>query len=199
MKQITISLLFGFIFFTTAIAQQTGNKNISVCLSANEIKLYKLVMEYRKTVGLPAISLSTSLCFVAQTHCKDLANNKPNSGRCNLHSWSSNAHCSSCCYTPDHAKANCMWAKPRELTNYTGNGFEIAYNIWHSDDANYTVQPEEALKGWQQSTGHNEVIINKGIWKNMQWNAIGIGTYKGFAVIWFGTEKDVESMPLMCN
>ena len=35
-----------------------------------------------------------------------------------------------------------------------------------------------------------EVILNQGIWKNLNWNAIGVGILNGYAVIWFGEEFD---------
>ena len=155
----------------------------SQALTDEENKLYTIVMQYRKEKGLPAIPVSKSLNIVAKTHVIDLFNNKPTSENCNEHSWSSNGKWSSCCYTSDHAKAKCMWDKPRELTKYKGNGYEIAY--WNSDEAN----AENALSGWKESPGHNAVIINKGVWKQ-QWNAIGIGIYRNYAVIWFGNESD---------
>ncbi len=192
-----LSLLF--IVIAEVTAQKDSSKITKVCFTENEMILYKLVMQYRKTLGLPEIPLSSSLSYVAQTHVKDLAIYHPDKSGCNLHSWSNNGKWSSCCYTPDHKQANSMWNKPRELTNYKGNGYEIAFNVWHSDDANYIVTAEEALKGWKESKGHNEVVTNKGIWKTTQWNAIGIGIYKGYAVIWFGAEKDAEPMPVVCK
>lgn len=170
-------ILFTLSFFLTSII------SYSQVLSDEERKLYTIVMEYRKEKGLPNIPLSASLTYVAQTHVKDLANIKPDSGNCNTHSWSSNGPWNACCYTPDHAQADCMWSKPRELTSYKGKGYEIAFKS--SIDAN----AEAALAGWKSSPFHNAVIINQGIW-NRQWNAIGIGLYKGFAVIWFGNEFD---------
>ena len=44
-----------------------------VCLTAEEKKLYDLIMEYRKSKKLPPIPLSTKLTLVAQTHARDLA------------------------------------------------------------------------------------------------------------------------------
>jgi len=174
------------------IAQQSNHllKNFTVCINENEMNLYNLVMQYRQQNGLPIIPLSPSLTFVAQTHCKDLVVNKPKTANCNLHSWSTNGTWSSCCYTPDHQQAICMWNKPRELTNYKGDGFEIAFHIWRSDNATYTVTPQEALNGWKESQGHNDVILNKSIWNSISWNAIGIGIYQGYATIWFGSAKD---------
>ena len=153
-------------------------------LTAEEEKLYSLIMEYRKGKGLPSIPLSSSLTKVAQAHVKDLHQNRPNQNACNMHSWSSNGDWSSCCYTADHAKAQCMWDKPREMTNYKGNGYEIAYGAYGMN-----ATASGALAGWISSSGHHAVMINQGIWKS-PWNAIGIGIYEGFAVVWFGKEVD---------
>jgi len=154
-------------------------------LTSEEAKLYNNIMEYRASRGLPEIALSKSLTFVAQTHVKDLANNKPDVGNCNMHSWSNNGAWSSCCYTANHARAKCMWDKPSELTSYKGNGYEIAYGT-----SGHTATAKGSLAGWKSSSGHNAVMINQGTWNNHPWKAIGIGIYKGFAVVWFGEERD---------
>ncbi|MEA3497042.1 MAG: hypothetical protein U9R42_13530, partial [Bacteroidota bacterium] len=92
-------------------------------------------------------------------------------------------------YTPNHAKASCMWDKPRELTSYQGNGYEIACS---SDDPskNTILTANIALQSWKSSSGHKAVIINQGSWKKVEWKAIGIGLYKGYGVVWFGHEVD---------
>ncbi len=153
-------------------------------LSQKEQKLYDLVMAYRKQNNLPPVPVSPSLTYVAQLHVNDLRNNKPDSGSCNMHSWSAKGKWTPCCYTPDHSKANCMWSKPRELTYYNGSGFEIACN---SSDS---LQPAKALELWKASSGHNAVILNQGMWKQSNWKAIGIGMSENHAVIWFGQEHD---------
>jgi hypothetical protein len=86
-----------------------------------------------------------------------------------------------------------MWNKPREMTNYKGNGYEISYGGGSS------ITAEGALKGWKSSTGHNNVIINKDIWKNSNWQSIGIGIYKGYAMVWFGKDKDDQKMSTNSN
>ena len=156
-------------------------------LSDEEYKLYTLINSYRNSKGLSSIPLSKSLTFVAQTHAKDVINNKPTAGNCNLHSWSGNGNWSSCCYTSDHARAQCMWDKPRELTSYRGNGYEISHG---STSSSYKATAEGALNGWKSSLGHNEVIINRGKWHDNYWQAIGIGIHEGYACVWFGEEKD---------
>jgi dienelactone hydrolase len=81
-----------------------------------------------------------------------------------------------------------MWSKPRELTKYPGNGYEISY--W---DGSENATAAGALASWKQSSGHNAVIINQGIWGSHPWQAIGIGIYKGYSVVWFGEEVDSDS------
>lgn len=153
-------------------------------LSKEEMTLYELVMNFRQRNSLPIIPLSPSLSYVAQIHVKDLELNQPDTGKCNLHSWSSKGKWTAVCYTNDHSKAKNMWSKPSELTSYSGSGFEIA--SMSSDSIN----AKQALQLWQASSGHNAVIINQGIWKSTKWNAIGIGIYGKYAVIWFGEEID---------
>ena len=164
-----------------------------VCVSKEEMKLYELINEYRKTKGLPSIPLSRSLTFVAQTHVRDLAANHPDKGSCNLHSWSDKGTWTACCYTPDHKQALCMWNKPKELTKYPGQGFEIAF----MSTGNLTA--ESALNGWENSSHHNAVMTNTDIWKTSKWNAIGVAIYNGYSVVWFGREADAETVvPIEC-
>jgi hypothetical protein len=105
--------------------------------TSEEQKLYDLIMDYRKGKGLPSIPFSCSLTKVAQAHVKDLHLNKPDQNTCNMHSWSSKGSWSSCCYTDDHAEAECMWDKPREMTDYEGNGYEIAFGSYGMDATAY--------------------------------------------------------------
>lgn len=198
-KIITLNLFLVFLLTSFSFSQEKveyfSQQDLNeVCLSQEEIKLYKLVNEYRKQNGLASIALSRALTFVAQEHSKDLALNNPNKNEiCNLHSWSLKGEWTECCYTRDHAKANCMWDKPRELTNYTGNGFEIS--AWSSSN----ISAHQSLKIWKESSAHNQVMINKGIWENHSWKAIGIGIYNGYANIWFGKKIDVNEEPIMCK
>jgi len=143
-------------------------------------------MKYRKEKKLPEIPISKSLTYVAQGHAKDLHENFSFGNNCNMHSWSDKGKWKACCYTSDHAKAACMWDKPREMTSYKGNGYEIS----HGGSGGYIATAESALNSWKKSSGHNAVIINEGIWARSKWNAIGIGIHKEFAVVWFGKELD---------
>lgn len=178
--------------------ERAGNKLSEICLTQTEVELYKLINEYRTQKGLPAIKLSASLSIVARTHAKDQTENFKEGKRCNMHSWSNKGSWTSCCYTPDHKKAKCMWDKPRELTNYPGDGFEISFfsTYPHATAEDYA---KEILEGWQKSRGHNDVIINKSIWKDMKWQAIGIGINGEYADVWFGAEEDSAGEPRFCE
>ena len=168
----------------------TDSTATAICLSSEEKKLYDLIMAYRKSKRLPPIPYSAKLSKVAQTHVRDLETNYnyETASTCNPHSWSTKGTWTSCCYTSDHKQASCMWAKPKEIASYIGNGYEIAY--YSSAGANAT----EGLEGWKKSPGHNPLLINSGTWSKIKWQAIGIGIYGQYGVVWFGQEADESKM-----
>jgi hypothetical protein len=190
-----IAICILYLFFAGNIFSQTekSSKQLpDIKLTPTELELYRQICEYRAQKGLPEVKLSKSLCFVARTHAQDQTANHKYGSRCNLHSWSDDGKWSSCCYTPDHKKAACMWDKPRELTNYPGDGYEISfYSTFRFDTDEATAK--DILKGWKKSPGHNDVIINKNTWKNVEWNAMGVAVYGDYSNVWFGKETDNES------
>ncbi|NKB70497.1 MAG: CAP domain-containing protein [Candidatus Latescibacteria bacterium] len=148
------------------------------------------INQYRLEQGLQAIPVSVSLTKVAQAHVADSEQNSFSNG-CNLHSWSDQGDWTPCCYTNDHAQAQCMWDKPREISGgvYSGNGFEIsAYN-------SRMITPQGALEGWQGSSGHHNVILNRDIWADSNWQAMGAAVSTHYAVVWFGMESDPAGSP----
>ena len=167
------------------------------CLSAEEKKLFDIINSYRETRDLEHIPFSVSMSKVAKAHVRDLVDNYTykTGAKCNPHSWSDNGIWSSCCYTADHKKAQCMWDKPKEIANYDGYGYEILF--YSSDGAS----AGEALTGWQNSSAHHAVMINTGIWDKIEWGALGIGIYGQYAVAWFGeTEEEAPlNVPLVCQ
>lgn len=163
------------------------------CLSAKEAKLFLIVNEYRQLHGLPPIANARSLNKVARAHVIDLVENGPAEGTdsrgllCSLHSWSNNGSWKPVCYTKDHAHAEAMWDKPREITRftYTGDGYENAYATTDNE-----VTPEKVLEAWKGSPSHNDLLLETGIWKGSNLLALGIGIYKNHAVIWVGALVD---------
>ena len=126
------------------------------CASMAKEALISKVRSYRAEYGLPRIPISGALTQVAKTHVRDLARHGPHrkESQCNTHGWSDEGGWTPCCYTPDHARASCMWDKPREITDYEGGGFEIASGPGVSD-------AEDALSGWKSSPEHHAVLINE--------------------------------------
>ena len=156
-------------------------KNESTPLTSDEQKLALAINSYRKTLGLKSVPISNALTKVAQLHAADLKAFPPKEP-CNMHSWSANGKWTPCCYTPDHKQAQCMWLKPSELTDYAGNGYEIsAFN---------TAPQVDWLAQWKKSIGHNQVITNQSIWKEVEWKAMGLAIRPPYAVVWFGKEED---------
>lgn len=157
-------------------------------LSDDEAALYDALMQARTNEGLSRIPLSASLTLVAQVHADD-AHAHPDlfSESCNLHSWNTSSDWSGCCYTGDHAQAQCMWDKPKEIANFPGAGYEIAFR-GHGT-------PEQMVDAWLNSEGHRNVLLNNGSWASFPFESIGVGISNAengsrFAFVWFAVEPD---------
>lgn len=161
-----------------------------------EAQLAEQVNAYRRSLGLSAVSVSPALTKVAEAHAINfmlfgdgLDFGKDGRGMaCNLHSWAAGGPWRPFCYTDDHRYSDSMWNKPREVTGgiYAGNGYEIAF--WSGG----TATAENALASWKSSPGHNAVITESGAFKDMHFQAMGVGVYGHVAFIWFGTEPDKD-------
>ncbi|MFP6686999.1 MAG: CAP domain-containing protein [Polyangiaceae bacterium] len=161
---------------------ESGGPSPQGC-TASGLALIDEMNAYRQSQGLQTIPASSSLCIVSEHHVADLATNKPHApSECNLHSWSDKGAWTACCYTSDHSLASCMWNKPKELSAYPGNGYEIA--------ASGVSSAATAVNLWKTSPGHHAVMINDGIWANHPWKAVGAAIDGGFAVIWYGEQTD---------
>lgn len=169
-----------------------GDGDQSLCLTPLEMDLYRQLNAYRKQKGLPAIPLSYHLSLVAKTHAADIVENHPDEDEeCNMHSWSDKGEWTACCYTRDHARSDCMWSKPTEISGgaYTGTGYEIAY--MYSDAIESAQLP---MNSWKSSPGHHNVMVNASVWKDYKWKAVGVGIYEGFACIWFSDQADSKTV-----
>lgn len=160
----------------------------SMGLSEKEAKLYYLINAYRESLGLPKLSFSKSLTIVARAHVSDSNAYSPEDQvdsrgmQGNLHSWSANGGWTPVVYTPDHQYANNMWSKPRELTAYTGDGYEI------SSASSGNISPETALNLWKGSSGHNAVMTGQSGWSMLK--TMGVAIDGRYAHVWFGSDAD---------
>jgi hypothetical protein len=158
------------------------------------VELASLVNAYRVQNGLDTIPYSGHLFQVAHVHTRDLVWNTPDGGNCNLHSWSSSTagfdvDWDPVCYTSDHAYASLMWSKPEEVS-----AGAFPYNGYENAAMGTNMEPEDYLNLWQNSSGHNDVILNNSIWQNYTWQSLGVSIYGDHAVLWFSAQAD--SKPL---
>ena len=159
-------------------------------LTEKEAKLYYMINAYRESLGLPKLSFSKSLTEVARAHVRDSNTYTPENQvdsrgiRGNLHSWSGNGSWTRLVYTDDHHYGNGMWSKPREITNYTGNGYEIS--SWSSG----MISPDRALNLWKDSPGHNSIMTTQGSWSFIK--TMGVSIDGHYAHVWFGSDADPD-------
>ena len=158
-------------------------------IGARALDLANAINKYRAQNGLPALPISRSLSFVADTHVRDLRDSPKLAPQCNGHSWSGKGSWSPCCYTPDHAQAKCMWNKPTELTPLKGTGFEITIGQ-PGETMGVVLDSQKAIAAWQGSPLHNDVILNRNTWAKSTWRSMGAGIVDSHACAWFSDQAD---------
>ena len=183
-----ISVLISF-----AVFSQEKDIPEDFCLSNNEYKLFLLIDSLRSENDLLDLQLSVSLSFVAKTHVKDLNDNNPDTSICNMNSWSDKGNWRACCHNKYLPDPKCIVEKPSELTNYRGEGHELAY--WEFGDAN----ADSIFKLWTELDPTREFLLNQGKWDSYKWKAIGVGIFNGYASIWLGEVSDKDGTPALCN
>jgi len=169
-----------------------GNDSVKSGMSQDENSLFNLINEMRTHNRLPTIPLSEDLCKVAQTHIADLIKYKPQDRGCSLHSWSGGGKWTSCCNTKEVFGIECMKSKPREITGYKGDGYELIY--WGVVKATAT----DAATLWKQVDASSDMILTRAKWNGYQWKAMGVGIKEGYAILWLGdsvTTTVKENLP----
>lgn len=187
MKKLTL-LLTSLFFLAFSQAEKIGDDY----LTTNEAALIQLINDYRVENGKPRLVISKSLTYVARWHIWDAVANNPfaQCGTQNLHSWS-NAKpdlWTGMCYTKDHSQAQQMWDKPKQVTKgkYQGSGYENA--VW----AYPSLSPQYAFELWKDSPGHNDLMLEQGVFTPVSFKVIGIGIDQGYAFAWFGQQSDPQ-------
>lgn len=159
----------------TPLHQQSN----SASADGGAVQMYEEMMRYRASAGLPPIPLCKHLNTVASVKVQVMLASPPGNG-CNMHSWSQSPRWSGCCYRGG-SDGKCMWDKPRELSGYRGNGYEV------SCGGSGGLTPKGAIDCWRGSQAHSDVILNRGMWRD-SWGAVGVGISGKYAVAWFGKE-----------
>lgn len=184
--------------FMVCIASSALAASPGTCISDQEAELLGQIDQYRIDNSLPTVPWSKSLTTVAQWHVIDAIQNDDVifTSLCNQHSWSDTQPelWQAVCYTDNHANAAKMWSKPAEITDgvYPWSGYEISGWGYRS--------VTDVLNGWRNSPGHNDVILNRGIWTLYPWKAMGVGvdlTHR-YYYVWFSTVQDPQGEIPLC-
>ena len=184
----TLTALISLAILSLGCAPELEEETTSVESGLEQGDLELVINDYRVANELEPIPYSEALSLVAQTHVDDLEANYPYEP-CNLHSWSNSEHWTSCCYSAENPDPQCMWNKPREMTSYQGEGFEIAVSLFGPEP----ITAARALELWRASDPHHEVILNQNDWESTQWQAMGVAVSEHYAVVWFGKVPDLQS------
>ncbi len=152
----------------------TEKKCVGDEINPTEKELFRIINEYRAQNKLPPVALSEPLSFVANRRLLDLTINV----KYLTHGWSN------CPYDiKNQSTWNCVFDSPRRLNaGYLGQGFE---NLYRNLGGGAT--PVLALEAWKKSPTHNNLILNLDIWKDMKFDALGVGISGNYAAIWFGS------------
>ncbi len=176
---------------TTAFSQKGVPDDF--CLTDDEYRLAELINAHRVINGLKEIPVSASLSFVARTHVIDLYTNHPDTSICNLNSWSDKGDWTPCCHNKWVPQAECIRNKPGELTNYTGEGYELTYAEVFNTNA------DTVFRFWTKIDESSAFLLNKDQWEKKSWRAMGVGIYKSYAVVWMGLRTDALPSPEKCS
>jgi cell division septation protein DedD len=176
---LTVSVLSGKLS-----AQTFNTDSVIKGMTQDETILYNMINDMRRQSKLSAIPISADLCVVAHVHIDDLLASRPQDHGCSLHSWSGSGKWTACCNSKDPAGIQCMKSKPKEITGYPGNGYELIY--WGEDNAT----PADAADLWKQVDASSDMILSRAKWKGYDWKAIGVSIKDGFAILWLGDKPD---------
>ena len=176
------SLVGGHINSTNAQSNCTGNQIFIAKACAGdatspvENELFEIVNRYRKANGRRELRSSAPLSIIANRRILDLTQNM----KTLTHSWSN------CPYDiKDEKTYSCVTDAPKRLNvGYLGEGYETLFRTT-SGKAN----PVPALQAWQKSTLHNSIILNAGIFSDLEWDEVGVAVEGPYAVLWFGNPK----------
>lgn len=190
-QKIILLLLLGFSFSGSIIAQNGVPKDF--CITKKEKQLFDLINLIRSDYDKPELQLSNSLSYVAKLHVEDLQQNNPDTSICTLSSWSDKGEWNSCCYNKYVFDPNCMWDKPKELTNFKYRGYELASYFEEG------LNPDSVYNLWCDSKEALNMILTNGTYKKKKWLCAGVGISDNYVCLWFAQRKDPDKEPDICK
>lgn len=177
------------------ISGQEATMPENYCISSAELDLFNKINAYRIERGLSELTLSKSLSYVAYLHVRDLMINRPDTAKgCNMHSWSARGSWSAFCFPKEQSRKKSVWDKPREITRYPGQGYEVIYHTSEGD-----ANPDDAMSLWRSVPASQAIILNTGRYLKNKWKVAGVAIYKGYASVWFGEANDPETAVRLCH
>lgn len=181
-----------FLFFAATISAQTFDYK-NVCLTSDEQKLAGLINAFRKENKKSTLPLSKALTIVAKAHVTDLQENRPDTSICLTGSWSDNADWTPCCYNKYVLNEECMWGKPKELTDYPYRGYELSYF------EEGIIQVDSLFNIWMTSEETKDMLLTQGNFSPKKWETMGLAVGENYACIWFGQRTDAAGSPPACE
>jgi len=185
------------LFFLSVIGSLSSQTDKTIpsefCISAEDNKLYESINLFLLENGQKELSLSKSLSYVANLHITDLIQNHPDTSICNLSSWSNNGNWTSCCYQKYVPNQDCMWDKPKELTNFKYRGYELV--LFFEEEFNSDTVMQLLLS----SNAVIDMLLTKGDYSKKKWVCLGLANNKEYASIWFAQRADNAGKPEICK
>lgn len=189
------------VFISYNTYAQHINKSIpaDLCIDEDAYSLYEAINTYRQKLNLDAISLSASLCYLAQMHVQDLAANfdMENAWQsdCGMKSWSDKGHWKAFCYPKDQSGKRDIKDKAKELTPYAGKAWEILY--WENND--WAPLADKVLNLWLEIPQSSDMLCNTGKYKSKVWRSIGVAYMNGYVSVFLGTLTDKQKSISKCG
>ncbi len=185
------------LFFLSVVGSLSAQTDKTIpsefCISAEDNKLYESINLFLIENGQKELSLSKSLSYVANLHITDLLQNHPDTSICNLSSWSDKGEWTACCYNKYVPNQDCMWDKPKELTNFKYRGYELAL-FFEEDFTSDTV-----MQLLLSSNAVIDMLLTKGDYSKKKWVCMGLAINKEYASIWFAQRADNAGKPDICE
>jgi sRNA-binding regulator protein Hfq len=195
LKTQVVTFIFIAVLLSGMTLKSRAQKKIpeQFCISFDEQLLFDKINLIRDDYGKPELDFSISLSYLAEVHVEDLLLNNPDTSICNLSSWSDKGEWTPCCYNSYVVNQDCMWDKPKEITNFTYRGYELA--AYFEDGFNV----DSVINLWSGSKPVLDMILTEGNFKKKKWICMGVAFNDHYVSVWFAQRADRFGEPDLCS